>query len=174
MKPSIIVVSFLSILGIGCTPKKQLPTVDSVDLSQYIGRWYEIARLPNSFEKNLTCVTANYSIKKNGRIKVTNKGFNKQKEKWEEAIGNANVPNPDKPGELRVSFFRPFYGDYFIIELDPNYQHVLVGSPSRDYLWILSRTKELNQQVYLRYMNKAKLLGFEIDKIHKTAQNCEN
>ena len=174
MKPSIIVVSFLSILGIGCTPKKQLPTVYSVDLSQYIGRWYEIARLPNSFEKNLTCVTANYSIKKNGRIKVTNKGFNKQKEKWEEAIGNAKVPNPDKPGELRVSFFRPFYGDYFIIELDPNYQHVLVGSPSRDYLWILSRTKELNQQVYLHYMNKAKLLGFEIDKIHKTAQNCEN
>ncbi|MEN8839433.1 MAG: lipocalin family protein [Flavobacteriales bacterium] len=158
----------------GCSPKKELSTVKDVELTKYSGEWYEIARLPNTFEKNLKCVTANYSLKDNGGILVTNKGYNTKKEKWEEANGNAKIPNLEKPGEIRVSFFRPFYGDYYIIELDPMYNHVLVGSPSREYLWILSRTKELSPEIYQNYINIAQSKGFDISSLHKTVQDCDN
>jgi|SaaInl59LU_5_DNA_1037362.scaffolds.fasta_scaffold36756_2 apolipoprotein D and lipocalin family protein len=172
MKLYQILLVFMSFSLFNCAPKKELTTENFVDLTKYSGEWYEIARLPNSFEKNLKCVTANYSLKDNGGVLVVNKGFNTENEKWEEATGNAKVPNPEKPGEIRVSFFRPFYGDYYIIELDSNYEHVLVGSPSRKYLWILARTKELNSEVYKNYINIAKSKGFDLSSLHKTIQDC--
>jgi apolipoprotein D and lipocalin family protein len=174
MKHTLLIATFLSVVGGGCSPKKNLSTVDTVELSRYTGKWYEIARLPNSFEKNLTCVTANYALKENGGIKVTNKGFNTEKQEWEEANGHAKVPDPKNPGELRVSFFRPFYGDYYIIELDPNYEHVLVGSPSRKYLWILARNKSIKEELYAHYLKTAKQLGFDTHNIHRTSQDCQN
>ena len=174
MKHTLIIATFLSVVSGGCSPKKHLSTVDAVELSRYVGKWYEIARLPNSFEKKLTCVTANYALKENGGIKVTNKGFNTEKQEWEEANGHAKVPDPENPGELRVSFFRPFYGDYYIIELDPNYEHVLVGSPSRKYLWILARNKSIKVEVYDDYLKTAKQLGFDTHNIHRTSQDCQN
>ncbi len=170
-----ITITLISLLFMfGCTSKRELATVESVDLKKYIGTWYEIARLPNKFEKNLKCVTATYSLKENGGIKVVNKGYNSKKEKWEEANGNAKVPNSSKPGEIKVSFFRPFYGDYFIIELDKNYKQVLVGSPSREYLWILSRTKTIDDTIYNQYLKTSKDRGFEISGLEKTPQDCEN
>ncbi len=174
MKTNLQLILFMTLFIFGCKPNKELPTVNNVDLKKYSGQWYEIARLPNSFEKNLTCVTANYSLKKNGGILVTNKGFNTIKNKWQESTGNAKVPNLEKPGEIKVSFFRPFYGDYYIIELDADYNHVLVGSPSREYLWILARTKELEMDVYDNYLAIAKNKGFDVSDLHRTIQDCEN
>ena len=170
---------FISLVGfmlllVGCKQKKELSTENSVDLSMYKGTWYEIARLPNRFEKNLKCVTATYSIKENGGIKVLNKGYNTNKGKWEEAKGHAKVPNSNKPGEIKVSFFRPFYGDYYIISLDKYYQHVLVGSPSREYLWILARESSISEEVYNNYLNIAKAKKFDISKLEKTTQDCNN
>ena len=174
MKINFFILLIMSFSIFGCSPKKQLNTVKLVELTKYSGQWYEIARLPNSFEKDLQCVTANYSLKENGGVLVVNKGFNTKKEKWEEAKGNAKVPDADKPGEIRVSFFRPFYGDYYIMELDSDYKHVLVGSPSREYLWILSRSKVLEDNIYNNYLEIAKSRGFDVSTLHKTLQDCDN
>nr|WP_319399163.1 lipocalin family protein [uncultured Carboxylicivirga sp.] len=156
-----------------CKSNEELPTVAEVNLERYMGTWYEIARLPNSFEKGLECVTATYSIKDDGFIKVVNKGFSESDHsKTEEAIGKAKIPDTNYPGQLKVSFFGPFYGNYYIIDLDPNYQYVLIGEPSRKYLWILSRTPELNSSIYNSLISKAQELGFATNKISITNQEC--
>jgi apolipoprotein D and lipocalin family protein len=170
---ALLIVSF-TLMFVGCRPTKELVTEDKVDLVQYAGTWYEIARFPNRFERNLKCVTADYSLTENGAIKVINKGYNVNKEKWSEANGTAKVPNSKKPGEIKVSFFKPFYGDYFIIKLDKDYKHVLVGSPSREYLWILSRAKKMNQNEYEKYVGIAKEKGFNVSILEKTVQDCTN
>lgn len=174
MKTKGFALIFFLLLMFGCKSKRELSTVDAVDLNKYKGTWYEIARFPNSFEKNLKCVTATYSLKENGGIKVVNKGYNTKKEKWEEANGNAKVSNPDKPGEISVSFFRPFYGDYFVIALDEDYQHVLVGSPTREYLWVLARTKTIEEKTYSNYLKIAKENEFDISLLEKTLHDCNN
>lgn len=155
-----------------CKEKAPLPTVDSVNLERYMGTWYEIQRLPNSFEEGLNCVTATYSLDEDGDIHVLNKGYGDGE--WEDAKGYARVPDPEVPGELEVSFFRPFYGDYYIIELDPNYQYVLVGSPSREYLWILARSPELDSTTVNMLKIKASELGFDTSKMLDVAHNCQS
>ena len=97
---------------------------------------------------------------------------NTKKEKWETAKGIAKVPNSSKPGEIKVSFFRPFYGDYFVMKLDENYQHVLVGSPTRNYLWILSRNKSMDTEVYDNYLSFAKEKGFDTSLLSKVSNDC--
>jgi apolipoprotein D and lipocalin family protein len=165
----IAMISFLS-----CKPANFLQTVEKVDIEKYTGQWYEIARLPNSFEKNLECVTANYSVKKNGKIEVLNKGYSSEnKSEFKTARGTAWVPDPQFPGQLKVSFFWPFAGDYYIISLDEDYKYVLVGDPSRKYLWILSRTKILDSAVYSKLLEIARQNGFEIENILKINQGCE-
>jgi len=160
--------SFLS-----CKTTQDLPTVKKVDIQKYSGTWYEIARLPNSFEKGLECVTATYTPKSNGKIEVLNKGFTETKGKMKTARGTALVPDPAFPGRLKVTFFWPFSGNYYIISLDENYSHVLVGDPSRKYLWVLSRSKELDNAVYSRLMDQAKEQGFSVDQVMMTDQSCE-
>ena len=157
----------------GCKTNKELATVSPVDLEQYKGTWYEIARFDHSFEKNLSCVSATYSIREDGKVKVLNKGYNTKKEKWSEANGIAKVPNPEVPGEIKVSFFRPFYGDYFVMKLDEDYKHVLVGSPTRDYLWVLSRTKTMSEETYAEYIAFAQEKGFDISRLMKIDQDCK-
>ncbi|MEH0155267.1 lipocalin family protein [Limibacter armeniacum] len=153
-----------------------LPTVAKVDLQKYIGRWYEIARFPNSFEKELKCVTATYAIKNDGKISVTNKGVNiNDPSKVSESQGMAWRPDKSKEGQLKVSFFWPFAGDYFIIALDEkNYQYALVGSPDRDYLWVLSRKPELKQETYQKLLKIAEDNKFDISKLKLTPQDCQN
>ncbi len=165
-------VLLIAVMVFSCKTNKNLPTVSSLDLDKYVGTWYEIARFDHSFEKNLSCVSATYSIKPDGNIKVENKGFNNKKDKWKTAIGKAKVPNSDKPGEIKVSFFGPFYGDYFVMKLDKNYQHVLVGSPTRDYLWVLSRDKIMSDNVYKKYLEEAKSHGFDVSKLQMIDQSC--
>ena len=160
---------------VSCTSKKELPTVANVDIDKYLGKWYEIARKPAYFEKDLDCVTTNYSLKKNGEIEVFNRGVKiKSDEKVKTAKGTAWVPNKLKTGELKVSFFWPFTGDYFIVALDKTYQYSLVGDQSRKYLWILSRTKTLEETIYSSLLQIAKNNGFNIDDLIKTKQTCNN
>ncbi len=158
----------------GCSSNKNLETVDHVDLNKYRGKWYEIARLPNSFEKGLVCVTANYSIKDNGKIEVLNRGHKESdKSKIKQSKGTAWVPDTDEPGRLKVSFFWPFAGDYYIMALDDGYDHALVGSPSRKYLWILARHKKLPDNITSELLALAASSGFDVDKLEWIDQTCD-
>lgn len=144
--------------------------VQSVNASQYLGTWYEIARLDQSFERGLEKISATYSLKADGGIKVLNRGFNVAKNEWKEAEGKAyfvDAPNADKTntGKLKVSFFGPFYGAYNIIALDANYQHVMICGPDKSYLWILSRTPQLAESIKQELIAQAKALGFATDKL---------
>lgn len=145
--------------------------VDSVDANQYLGTWYEIARLDHSFERGLEQVTASYSKNTDGSIKIINRGYNPTKQEWKEAEGKAyfvDAPNPDGTytGKLKVSFFGPFYGAYNIMALDkPYYNYVMVCGPDKSYLWILARTPQLTYPIKQELMSKAKALGFETDDL---------
>lgn len=154
------------------TPPNDLPTVDKVDLYRYAGLWYEIARLPNSFEKDLECVTANYTLLKNGKIEVLNKGYSTRKGAFKSSKGKAWRSDEKYPGRLKVSFFWPFAGDYYIISLDKDYQYALVGDPSRKYLWILSRTQQLDESIQSNLIKIARANGFETDQMIRVQHNC--
>ncbi len=142
-------------------------TISELDLDRYIGKWYEIARYDHSFERGLVGVTATYSYRNDGKIKVVNAGYkNSLDGKYSEAIGKAKQPRPDKePGKLKVAFFWIFYADYFILELDEEYQWALIGSSSDKYLWILSRTPQLDQEKLNHILAKAKERGYDTSKL---------
>jgi apolipoprotein D and lipocalin family protein len=142
-----------------------------VDIEKYAGQWYEIARLPNSFEKGLQCVTATYTLKKNDKIEVLNQGYSIENT---EKLSRAWMPNTDYPGRLRVSFFWPFASNYYIISLDEDYNYALVGDPSRKYLWVLARSKILDDTIYSKLLDIAKINGFDIDNLIKVNQECNN
>jgi apolipoprotein D and lipocalin family protein len=139
--------------------------VQSVDANQYLGTWYEIARLDHSFERGLEQVSANYSMQDDGSIKVVNRGFNTENKEWKEAIGKAkfvDAANADgtRTGRLKVSFFGPFYGAYNIIALGkPQYNYAMV-SGGQDYLWILSRTPQLTYPIKQELIARAKTFGY--------------
>lgn len=172
MKNAVIIIFIL--LPIACTKNYQpLAVVPSVDIKRYSGTWYEIARLPNRFEKDLICVTATYTIRDDGRIDVLNQGIPKtDRSKIEEAKGIAKIPDAADPAKLKVSFFWPFSGDYWILDLDDAYQYVLIGEPSRKFLWILARQKQIEESVYQRLSEKAKNLGFDTSKFERVPQDC--
>lgn len=145
--------------------------VKELDLEKYLGTWYEIARYPHSFEKGLVGVTATYSMRKDGKIKVVNKGFkNRLTGKESISIGKAKIPNKNEPAKLKVSFFWFFYGDYFVMELDENYQWAVVGSDSDKYLWILSRTPQMDDETYMMLLDRIKARGYSLNKLIKVEQ----
>ena len=144
--------------------------IQSIDANQYLGTWYEIARFDHSFEKGLEKVTANYSLQKDGSIKVINRGYSTEKKQWKEAEGVAKFVDPlnadaSRTGRLKVSFFGPFYGPYNIIELDKSYYNYAMVSGGQDYLWILSRTPQLTDSVKQKLIARAKHLGYATDKL---------
>jgi len=149
-----------------------METVKNVDLQRYVGKWYEIARFDHSFEKNLVGVTATYSFRDDGKIKVLNEGYKFTLDgKHSKATGKAKVPDLKEPGKLKVSFFWFFYADYEILELDTvNYQYALIGGGSPDYLWILSRTPQMAPETYNMLLQKAKDRGYDLNKLIKVAQ----
>jgi apolipoprotein D and lipocalin family protein len=144
-----------------------IPAVDDFELKRYLGRWYEIARLDHPFERGLERVTATYSTKEDGGIKVVNRGYDTEDEEWSEAEGKARVPDPDRPAYLEVSFFLWFYSPYKIIKLDEDYQWAVVTSSSKEYLWILSRSPEMVDKTYNRLVDFAKTKGFPLEKLHR-------
>jgi lipocalin len=148
--------------------------VKSVDLDKYKGLWYEIARLPNRFEKKLKCVTATYTLRDDGRITVLNKGHDlKDPALVSSSEGVAWVPDKNSPAKLKVRFFWPFTGDYWIMELDKNYKYVLIGEPKLRYLWILSRENKLDEKTYNMLLSKAISNGYDVKPIIKIDQDCK-
>ena len=148
---------------LGCTGiPKGLEPVSGFDGKKYLGKWYEIARLDHSFERNLSDVSALYTKKENGEIAVINRGFNEKTGEWEQVEGKARFIDGETVGSLKVSFFGPFYGGYHVIALDrENYSYAMVSGPSLSYLWILSRTRSLDHDIYSKLVAKAAEWGFE-------------
>lgn len=141
------------------------------ELNKYLGKWYEIARFDHSFERGLQGVTATYSVRKDGKIEVLNQGFkNNLNGKLNRAIGKAKLKSAETPRNLLVSFFWIFYAPYNILELDSQYNYALIGSNSSNYLWILSRTPQMDQATYSMLLEKAKARGYDITKLIKVDQ----
>jgi len=147
------------------TPKKNLDVVKPFDQKKYLGKWYEIARLDYVWERNLNNVTATYSFRKDGKIKVDNKGYNIKKKKWEESVGKAKSIANSQEGALEVSFFGPFYAAYNIVAIDDAYQYALVVGGSTKYMWILSREKTMPEDIKKKYLEKAQSLGYNTDAL---------
>jgi apolipoprotein D and lipocalin family protein len=140
--------------------------VSGFQIDRYLGTWYEIARLDHSFERGLSSVTANYSLRSDGGVHVVNRGLKNESDEWDEAIGKAYFIGPSDVGQLKVSFFGPFYGGYNIIELDKSgYQYSMVAGPNRDYLWILSRSPQMDPDILRSLVDKAGELGFATDEL---------
>ncbi|MFP4556481.1 MAG: lipocalin family protein [Bacteroidales bacterium] len=170
---SILTITAL-LLTSGCSAvknqQKMHPTKD-INIEQFMGTWYEIARFPHRFERNLVGVTANYKLNENGKVEVINKGHKHTLDgKVKKAKAFAKIPNPEETGRLKVYFFWPFGADYLILDIDEEYTWALVGSSSPDYLWILSRTAQLPHDTYQKIVQKAKSIGYDINKLEIVKQ----
>lgn len=146
--------------GCATSPPANVTPVADFQVDRYLGTWYEIARLDHRFERGMTDVTATYSRNADGSINVLNCGYDVDKGRWDSAEGTAKFRSREDVASLKVSFFRPFYGGYHVIELDDKYEYALVAGPSRDYLWILARSPELSQDTVHMLVDKAHDLGF--------------
>lgn len=178
---NIFVLISLFILISGCVTndasaraKDRIMTVPDVDLTRYTGRWYEIARLQNTFERNLVGVTAEYSLREDGRIKVVNSGFrNTLDGKLSRIQGVAWIPNTDEPGYLKVRFFWPFAGDYKIFGLDTeSYEWAVVGDDSRRFLWLLARNHEISDALFADMKRVATDQGFDTTQLFLVPQKA--
>ena len=147
------------------TIPKGAKAVHPFNADKYLGKWYEIARLNYLFEKNLNSVTAEYSLRKDGNLKVLNKGYNFKKDKWQQSVGKAKFASDKDIAKLKVSFFGPFYAGYNVIALDEDYKYALIAGKNLKYLWILSRETNMPEVVKEAYLKKAKDLGYEISEL---------
>jgi apolipoprotein D and lipocalin family protein len=170
------IAGLLGVLFASCSnqlPMKSIDTttVDNLDMDRYLGTWYEIARFPHSFEKGLVGVTATYSFRKDGKIRVVNQGYKGSLEgKKSRAEGKAKIPDPEDPARLKVSFFLFFYGDYYVLELDPEYRWAMIGSSTPKYFWILSRTPQMEEEVYQSLLENARQRGYDLEQLIKVEQ----
>lgn len=167
-------VVFAAGCAVSSTERLKLPPlqpVERVELSRYLGTWYELASFPQSFQKGCTATTANYALRDDGEIDVTNRCRKGALDGPENvATGRARVVDSKSNARLEVSFFRPFWGPYWVIDLEPEYAFAVVGHPSRDYLWILSRTPTLQSEVYDGIIARLEAKGYETGRLVKTSQ----
>ena len=163
---SIVLLTGLCLIA-GCSYSPQgIRAVDHFEIERYLGTWHEIARLDHRFERGLTQVSAHYTKRPDGGVDVLNRGYDSQKERWKKAKGRAYFTGEPEVAQLRVTFFRPFYAGYNLIDLDrENYSYALVCGPDRKYLWILSRTKKLDDVIVQRLMATARRLNFATDEL---------
>ena len=146
--------------------------VHNFKAEKYLGKWYEIARLDNSFERGLSRITAEYSLNEDGSLKVLNRGYSSEEKKWKEAEGKAHFVGEPNQAYLKVSFFGPFYGSYIVFELDhENYQYALISGPDKSYFWLLAREPKIKDDIKKVLIAKAASLGFEMDKLIFVDQN---
>ena len=145
-----------------------LEVVPKVELKRYLGKWFEIAHLPARFQEGCDYTTATYSLLKDGGISVLNECI--KKGKYKKAKGKAKIADKTTGAKLKVTFFWPFYGDYWIIKLGQDYDYSVVGTPDRNYLWILSRTPHLDDVLFLELVEFVKAMGFNSSKLIKTTQ----
>jgi apolipoprotein D and lipocalin family protein len=167
IKLKIFILFALPLIITACTGKPDnVVAVKDFELDRYLGKWYEIARLDHSFERGLDNITAEYSLRDDGGVKVINRGFSKEDNEWQQAEGKAYFVNDTDSGYLKVSFFGPFYGSYIIFGLDrKNYQYAFVSGPDTSYLWLLSRTPELDKEITQKFIEEARQLGFDTSKL---------
>ena len=147
-----------------------LEVVPHVELDKYLGKWYEIAHLPAKFQEGCNETTATYTLSKDGSISVLNQSIKNGKMK--QAKGKAKVVDKNSNAKLKVTFFWPFRGDYWIIKLGSNYDYAVVGTPNRKYLWILNRTPQMDDKLYSQLIEYAKSKGFDVNKLIKTLQKA--
>ncbi len=158
----------LGLAGCDTTAPEGVTPVTGFELDRYLGTWYEIARLDHRFERGLEAVTAHYAKNDDGGVTVTNRGWNTEAGEWDQAVGKARFLGAPDTASLEVSFFGPFYGGYHVLALDaqaPDYGYALVAGPDRDYLWILSRTPRLAEDVYQDLVRQARALDFPVDEL---------
>ncbi|MDB2650088.1 lipocalin family protein [Porticoccaceae bacterium] len=139
--------------------------VDNFELNRYLGKWYEIARLDHSFERGLEAVSAEYSLRDDGGIRVINSGYNTDTQANQVAEGRAYFVDQPNLGYLKVSFFGPFFGSYVIFELDENYQYAFIAGNTTNYLWLLARTPEVSQELVNQFISRATQLGFDTSQL---------
>ena len=156
-------------------PGPPVRTVAAVDLDRYAGTWHEIARFPNTFQdgrgRNCVATTATYALRTDGQVAVTNRCLDANAGNAEAiATGSAYAVAGGNNARLRVTFFWPFYGDYWVIGLDPEYRWAVVGAPGRDYLWILSRTPAMSSGDYAQAVAAAAGQGFDVSRLQPTPQ----
>lgn len=148
-----------------------LQVVPYVDLGRYVGTWYEIARYPHSFQKGCVATTATYTLRSDGDIDVLNQcRLATLDGEMSSAAGKAKVTDRATNAKLKVTFFWPFYGDYWIIDLDEAYTFAVVGHPSRDYLWVLSRSPHMDDEVYRGILQRLEKQSYDTGRLMKTAQ----
>lgn len=165
MRKLLLVIGIFLLSGCLGMPKLVQP-VNDFELNKYLGKWYEIARLDHSFERGLSQVSAEYSLKDDGGVMVINRGFSAAKNEWKEAEGKAYFVNGDSEGYLKVSFFGPFYGSYVVFELDhENYQYAFISGPDTDYLWLLAKTPTVPPEVLQKFVEMSKARGFDTDSL---------
>lgn len=174
MSINIFLITFLTFTGLAAVAlegrKDALEVVQSVDLTRYVGRWYEISRLPNSFQKKCAdMVTANYTMRADGKIEVINR-CRKASGEYATVKGKAKIVDKKTNAKLKVTFFWPFYGDYWILDLGPNYEYAVVGEPGRKYLWILSRSPRMDEGLYQQLLQKMAAKGFNTEMMIRTSQ----
>ncbi|GGO80894.1 outer membrane lipoprotein Blc [Marinobacterium nitratireducens] len=159
------IVFILLLTGCVGMPDKVTP-VDNFELDRYLGKWYEIARLDHSFERGLERVTAEYSMRDDGGVAVVNRGYSTEDEAWKVAQGKAYFVEGSDKGYLKVSFFGPFYGSYVVFELEQTgYEYAFVSGPDTSYLWLLSRTPRLDDDVIERFKRVSSELGFDTSEL---------
>jgi len=154
---------FMSLFVNGCmgVPGGVYP-VEDFEYNKYLGKWYEIARLDHSFERGLNRVTAEYSLRDDGGLRVINRGFSSAENKWKEAEGKAYFVRGQDEGYLKVSFFGPFYGSYIVFDLDKEkYQYAFVAGYNKSYLWLLSRTPTVSNELVDDFVKRSEALGFD-------------
>jgi len=147
--------------------QNSLQVVPHVDLERYLGKWYEIAHLPFRFERDCTDITATYSLSKDGNVSVLNECLRDGKLK--QAKGKARVVDKNTGAKLKVTFFWPFSADYWIMALGKDYDYAVVGTPNRKYLWILSRTSQMDDKLFSQLVESAKSKGFDMSNLIKTS-----
>jgi apolipoprotein D and lipocalin family protein len=168
---AVVALVFVILLA-GCTSlPENIQPVSNFDKARYLGTWYEIVRLDHSFERGLNNVTATYSLREDGGINVLNKGYNPNTQTWKEAEGKAYFVGDENTGHLKVSFFGPFYASYVVAALDENYQYALITGPNTEYLWILSRTPQLSEELIDSLLNQARQAGFATEDVIVVTHN---
>ena len=155
------------LLASGCVSiPDNITPVTSFQIERYLGKWYEIARLDHRFERGLTQISAEYSMRPDGGLKVLNRGYSNEKQEWSEAEGRGYFVQSPNEAYLKVSFFGPFFGSYIVFELDTvNYQYALISGPDKSYFWLLARTPTIDDNLKKKLIAKAAALGFDTTKL---------
>ena len=160
-----VTAAFLVVACSSPTPPPGVTVVSNFDAQHFLGTWYEIARLDHRFERGLEKVTAHSSSMDDSGIQVVNRGYNPDREMWQQSVGKAYFTGDPHRAAMKISFIGPFYGGYNVIALDREYRHALICGPDRSYLWILSRTPTLSPEMKQQMLDVATRQGFDVTKL---------